>query len=414
MGAGAAGAGLGRRRMAATAQGKGYFTGLSRNTFLLALASFFADVSTEMLYPVLPIFLTQTLGAAGSVVGLVEGVAEATQNIVQGFAGSVADRLQKRKGVALIGYAVAALSKPLIGLSFAWEGVLGARFLDRLGTGIRSAPRDALIAASAEDEHRGKAFGLEGAGDNAGAFVGPLIAVALLALWSANLRWIFYVAAVPGLLAFLMVLFVSERKVEAGAKASFGAALRRFPARYRRYLLATALFGVGNSSNAFLILQTKSLGASLSVTILIYAAFNLVAALVSYPAGLLSDRIGRRSLLLAAFGAFFIAYLGFALAQSTLVAAALFVLYGVFQGVFRAAGKALAGDLSPDDLRASGIGWYGAAVGLSGLAASGIAGLLWDHVGHPSVFLYGAAFAAVGALALVLLVPGRRAERQAG
>ena len=393
--------------MTETARQEGYFAGLSRNTFLLALASFFADISTEMLYPVIPIFLTQTLKSGGSIVGLIEGVAQATQNITQGFAGSLSDRLQRRKGIALVGFAVAALSKPLIGLSSTWQGVLGARFLDRLGTGARSAPRDALVAASADERHRGKAFGLEGAGDNAGAFVGPVLAAALLALWGANVRWIFWAAVVPGLLAFLMVFFVSERRVETTAKASFAAGLRRFPKPYRGYLIATALFGAGNSSNAFLILQTKSFGVSLTGTILVYAAFNLVAALVSYPAGSLSDRLGRRTLVLAAFAVFFAAYLGFALARSAVVVAALFILYGVFQGVFRAAGKALASDLSPEDLRASGVGWYGAAVGFSGLAASAIAGLLWDRVGHAAVFFYGAAFAAAGSAALMALVPAR-------
>jgi MFS family permease len=383
----------------------GYLEGLSRNTVLLALTSFFADISTEMLYPVLPIFLTQTLKADGGVVGLIEGVAGATQNVVQGFAGSISDRLRSHKGIALVGYAVAAFSKPFIGVASAWQGVLAARAMDRVGAGMRSAPRDALIAASADEEHRGKAFGLEGFGDNAGAFVGPLIAALLLGLSSINLRWIFYLSIIPGSLAFLLVLAVREGRVEVGAKSSFGAALRRFPKSYLAYLIATALFGVGNSSNAFLILQTKGLGASLTATILIYAAFNLVAALVSYPAGSLSDRLGKRTVVLLSLAVFTVSYLGFALTPNVWGLGALFVLYGVYQGAFRAAGKALASDLSPDDLRASGIGWYGAAVGLSGLVASAVAGVLWDRVSHAAVFFYGATFAVVGGVALVLLVP---------
>src|SRR5947209_7482007 len=164
-----------------------YFSGLSANTFLLAFSSLFADISSEMLYPVLPLFLTQTLGASASIVGLVEGIAQATQNIVQGLSGWVSDKLKQRKPIALIGYALAAVAKPLIGLSTAWPGVLGARSLDRLGTGTRSAPRDALVAASADEASRGKAFGLEGAGDNLGAFLGPLLALALLALFAVEL-----------------------------------------------------------------------------------------------------------------------------------------------------------------------------------------------------------------------------------
>ena len=389
---------------------RGLFAGLSRDSWLLAAASLFADISTEMLYPVLPIYLTQTMKAGGTVVGLVEGIAEGAQNLVQGFSGTLSDRLQRRKPIALAGYALAALAKPLIGLSTAWPGVLGARLLDRLGAGSRSAPRDALIAASADEASRGKAFGLEGVGDNLGAFIGPMIAVVLLLFWSIDLRAIFYLALIPGLLALLMVLLVRERTSRQDTKAKIDFSLRRMPAAYRRYLLATLLFGIGNSSNAFLILRTRDLGASLVTTILIYAAFNLVAALVSYPAGALSDRFGRRNLLLTSLAIFLAAYLGFALATDLIFATALFVLYGAYQGMFRAAGKALASDLVPEALRASGIGWYGTTIGLSGVIAGAVGGLLWDHIGHTAVFFYGAAFAMIGAAALLVLVPARRSS----
>jgi MFS family permease len=278
-----------------------YFGGLSRNTFFLALASLFADISTEMLYPVLPIFLTQTLNASGSIVGLVEGVAQATQNIVQGFSGSLSDKLQKRKAFALAGYLMAAIAKPLIGLSTSWQGALGARVLDRFGAGSRSAPRDALIASSVDEESGGRAFGLEGVGENAGASLGPLLAVFLLISWQIDIRYIFYLAVVPGLLAFLMVLLVRERPTAVLAKSKIDISLRKFPRDYWQYLLVTALFGIGNSSNSFVILRTTDIGASLEATILIYAAFNLAAAVVSYPAGSLSDTWGRKNVLLMSF-----------------------------------------------------------------------------------------------------------------
>jgi MFS family permease len=384
------------------------FTGLTRNTALLALSSLFADISTEMLYPVLPVFLTQVLGAGGSAVGLIEGFALATQNITQGFSGSLSDKLRRRKPIALAGYFLAAVSKPLIGVSTTWGGVLGARFLDRLGAGGRSAPRDALVAESAHPDHRGKAFGLEGAGDNAGAFLGPLIAVALLGVWSIDLRWIFYLAMIPGLVAFLLVLLVQESPTPAPpAKARIDADVRRLPRDYRRYLAATAIFGLGNSSNAFLILQTKAMGASLQTTILIYAAFNLVAAVISYPAGYLSDRLGRRNLLLVAEGVFLASYLGFAFSPDLGLIGAMFALYGLFQGIFRAVGKALAADFAPPARRASAVGWYSATVGLSGLIASLAAGALWDRVSHAAVFLLGAGFATLGGIALWLLTPAR-------
>jgi len=390
------------------------FAWISRNTVLLALASLFADISTEMLYPILPIFLTHTLQASGSVVGLVDGVAQATQNIVQGFSGWLSDKLQRRKPIALIGYFLAAIAKPLIGVAAAWPTVLGARFLDRLGAGFRSAPRDALIASSVAEEHRGKAFGLEGIGDNLGAFLGPLLAVLLLTALAVDIRWIFYLAFIPGLLAFLMVLMVRERPLAVAAKAKIDVNLRQFPKAYWSYLLATALFGIGNSSNAFLILQTQEIGASLVTTILIYAGFNLVAALISYPAGFLSDRFGRKSVLLISFLVFLIAYLGFALTRDIPLIALLFVFYGLYQGIFRSVGKAFASDFVPEHLRASGVGWYSTTVGLLELVASIVAGLLWDHVGHEAVIIYGAVFAVVGSAGVLALVPGKAVGPSAG
>jgi MFS family permease len=386
---------------------KGYFAGLSRNTYLLALASLFADISTEMLYPILPIFLTGTLGATATVVGIIDGIAQAVQNVVQGFSGWLSDKLQRRKGVALVGYALAAIAKPLIGLSTGWLGVLAARSLDRLGAGVRSAPRDALVAASADEQSRGKAFGLEGVGDNLGAFLGPLVTLVLIALAAVTLPSIFLLAFVPGLLAVFMVLLVREKPGETHAKARLDAHLGRFPKRYWVYLGVTALFGIGNSSNAFLILRTHDLGASLTLTILIYALFNLVAAIASYPAGYLSDRFGRRNVLLVSFLIFLAVYAGFGLTTDSVLLGFLFAFYGLYQGIFRSVGKALASDLVPEELRASGVGWYMTTIGLTGLVASIVGGVLWSNVGPTSTFLYGAGSALAGSVALVFLVPGR-------
>ncbi len=379
--------------------------GVTRSTAYLALASFFADISTEMLYPVLPVFLTQTLNASGSIVGLVEGVAEATQNIAQGFSGWLSDAWRRRKPMALLGYVIAATAKPLIGVSTAWPGVLGARFLDRLGTGLRSAPRDALVAASVQDKNRGKAFGLEGLSDNLGAFVGPLLGVLLLAKLHVPLRAVFYLAMIPGFLAAAMIALVGERRVAVTATSTLAVDIRRFPARYWKFLLAMAVFGAGNSSNSFLILQTRDIWVSLPMTIVIYAVFNLVAAGISYPAGSWSDRLGRRNLLAISFIVFTFTYLGFALTRNVMAAAACFVLYGLYQGIARSVGKALATDLVPSSLRASGLGWYSATMGFVGLAASIVAGQLWDRVSHAAVFFYGSAFAVLGIIALMRLVP---------
>lgn len=389
---------------------KRYFAGLTRNTFLLAVASLFTDISTEMLYPVLPVFLTETLRASGSIVGLVDGFAQAAQNIVQGFSGTLSDRWKRHKAVAVVGYVLAAASKPLMGLSTVWQGLFAARLVDRVGTGIRSAPRDALVAGSVEAKDRGKAFGLEGLGDNTGAFLGPLLALFLLSTIGVGLRTVFYLALVPGLLAVGMILLVHEGPLHTALAAAHEAGARRFPAHYWRYLLVIALFGLGNSSNAFLILRTHETGTPLRNTILIYAAFNLMAALVSYPAGSLSDRWNRKHVLLIAFVIFAVVYAGFGLTKNIVLLGVLFLFYGVYQGIFRAVGKAIAADAVPVSQRASGIGWYSTTVGLSQLAASVVAGVLWDRVGHAAVFFYGSGFAVAGSVGLALLDSRRAVE----
>jgi len=386
---------------------KKYFSGLSKDTFLLTLTSLFADISTEMLYPVLPIFLTQYLGAKGSFVGIIEGVAVATQYIQQGFAGWLSDKFQKRKPLAIIGYTLAAVSKPLIGLSTNWTGVLGARFLDRLGSGTRSAPRDALVAGSADEAHRGKAFGLEGIGDNLGAFLGPLLAILLLFYFNIPIRNIFYLAIIPGFVAVIMVLFVHERKDGFKSKYKLDINFSHFPRSYWAYLGITALFGIGNISSSFFILQMRNAGVSLILTILIYALYNLVAAIVSFPSGNLSDKFGRKNILFFSFLLFTISLLGFAFTNSFVIITILFAMYGAFQGIFRAVGKAMASDFIPQEIRASGIGLYNTVVGLSGLVASIVAGQLYDRVtqsgpgAYSSVFIFAAIFVSLGGFVLL-------------
>jgi MFS family permease len=388
---------------------KRYFSGLSRSTFLLALASLFSDTSTEMLYPILPLFLTQALGATAGQVGIVEGIAPAIQNVLQGLSGWLSDKMKRRKPLALIGFGISAVAKPLMGLATGWTGILAARSFDRLGAGTRSAPRDALVAASVRDEDRGKAFGLEGFGDNLGAFLGPLVAIALLGWFHASLRSIFVFAAVPGALAAAMVAFVREKPSHSASKSKLDLDVTRLPKDYWRMVIATALFGIGNSTNAFLVLRTKTLGASLATTIFIYAGFNLVAALASYPAGGLSDKLGRKGVLLLSMLAFIVTYLGFALTSSVGLIAVLFALYGLHAGAFRSVGKALATDSVPEHLRATAVGWYGATLGLSGLIASVVGGELWTRLGPPATFFYGAGWGLVGIVAVIFLVPAKRA-----
>lgn len=380
------------------------FSGLSKNTFRMAGANFFADMATEMLTPVLPIFLTQTLNATGSIVGLVDGIAQAIRNVIDGFSGPISDTLRKRKVIAVAGYAMAAAAKPLMGISAIWQGVLAARIFDRLGAGIRSAPSDAIVASSVDKRHRGGGFGLEALGEYAGAFLGPIVTVILLYEFQVDLRTIFYCAFVPGLLAVAMVLFVAERQPPHSSRRKIFVRLRDFPAAYWKFLLVMGIFSVGNSSNSFLILRTQEIGGSVPMTTLVYAGFNLVAALVSYPAGFLSDRWGRKTILLGSCVVFLVVYAGFSLAENIVALIAFFVLYGFYQGSFRSMTRGIASDLAPEQLRASGIGWVSATIGLCQLVAGVIAGVLWDQVGHTSAFIYGMTSAAAGILGIAFLV----------
>jgi MFS family permease len=381
-------------------------SGLPRDTYVLAFASLFADVSTEMLYPILPIFVTQVLGASAGTLGAIEGVANATQYLVQGPSGWLSDRIKSRRLLAAGGYLLAAVAKPLIGISTSWPQALAGRFVDRVGTGTRSGPRDALIAASAPDDVRGRAFGLEGLGDNLGAFIGPLLAILLLFSMRFPIRWLFYIAILPGLASFFLVLLVRERRVQPSGTAP--GRVRDLPSSYWKYLLAIGLFGLGNSTNALLILRAQNIGLSLEATILIYASFNLCAALASYPSGYFSDRLGRKLTLLAALGIFVMTYVGFAIASSVFLVAGLFVLYGLFQGTYRTVGKALASDLSPGQLRGTGLGFYSSTVGLTSLVASVAGGQLWDRLGPSATFWYGAVLGMVGIVAVAMLVTGSK------
>ena len=333
-------------------------SGLSKNTFRMAAAALFADMATEMLTPVLPIFLTQTLNATGSVVGLVDGAAQAIRNVIDGFSGPISDTLHKRRIIAGGGYAMAAIAKPLMGLSTFWEGVLAARIFDRLGAGIRSAPSDAIVASSVDKRHRGGGFGLEALGEYAGAFLGPIATVLLLYALQVDIRTVFYCAFVPGLLAVAMVFLVTGRRPTHGSSRKMIIRPRGLPAAYWKYLFVLALFSIGNSSNSFLILRTQEIGGSLPMTTLVYAGFNLVAALISYPVGSLSDKWGRKNVLLGACVVFLIVYTGFSLAENIVALIVLFLLYGFYQGSFRSMTRGIASDLAPEQLRASAIGWF--------------------------------------------------------
>lgn len=381
---------------------------LNPTVIKLGLVSLFADISSEMLYPITPIFLTTVLGASMASVGLVEGCAEATASLLKTPLGAWSDRLGRRRPFLCAGYFLTAVSKPIIGIAAAWPEVLLARSLDRAGKGLRGGPRDAMIADAVAPHLRGAAFGWHRAMDTIGAAIGPLIAVLYLHYYSDQLRGIFLWALIPGLIAFALTFSVRDR-VKPTARTQNNLKLFNswcaMSVPFRRYLLTWGLFSLANSSDVFLLLKAKGAGLSLTNTIFIYCFYNLIYALASPSLGGLSDRIGRKPLLLAGLLTFAAVYGGFALASSWWQFSFLFGIYGLYMAATDGVGKAFAIDLVEPSQRALGVGMLGTVTGLATLVASASAGLLWDHWGASTAFIFAAIGACVAALSLVLIRP---------
>lgn len=365
-----------------------------------------------MIYPILPLFLTQTLHAPAVVVGLIEGIAVGASTAIGGVSGWISDRVGRRKPIAFVGYLLTAVTRPMIAAAQVWPVVLGARFAERFGKGIRTAPRDALLAESTAEQYRGRAFGFERAMDSAGAVIGPLIALALVGWAGLGARTIFLISGIPAMLATLLILTVRERRDAAGGvpdslKFSLAGATRE----YKRLLLVTGVFGLANSANSFLILRSEQLGLDRKWTILAYALYNAVASLASMPAGTASDAFGRRNVLMVGFGIYAASYVGFGAASAGWLVWPLFALYGLFPALTDGVGKALAVDTAGKAGRATAIGIYSMVMGLTEIAASYIGGVLWDKVNSQATFYFGAALAALSVLLLFALLPSRIKSR---
>ena len=382
-------------------------TPLPRNVIVLGIVSFFADLSSEIVYPLIPIFLTTVLGAPVAVVGLIEGFAESTASLTKIVSGWWSDRLPRRIPLVLGGYGLAALGKVLIGLASGWPTVLFARFIDRLGKGVRGSPRDALIADSTTADQRGRAYGLHRTMDTAGAVAGPLVALGLVAWFNEELRTIFMLAVIPGVLSTLAVLFVRETPRPRPAatpaeRSATGIGIKQLDRRLVLFLGASLIFAIGNSSDIFLLLRAKDLGLSTTAAILAYVVYNFVYMSTAYPLGALSDRIGRRGIFVGGLAIFAVVYAGFALVTAPRLLWPLFALYGVYMAATDGVGKALVADFAPAEHRGAVLGLYGTLTGLATFFASLLAGLLWDYVGVPAPFILGATGAVLGGTLLLL------------
>ena len=391
--------------------------GLHPNVFFLGLVSLLTDVSSELIFTLIPLFITNVLGAGALVVGFVGGITESFDAVFRIFSGRISDRFQRRKGLAVLGYGFSMLVKPFMLLASAWGGVLAVRFADRVGKGVRSSPRDALIADSVGADKRGKSFGIHRAMDTAGAFLGLLIAVVIiyalqggaLDLTENTYRWLVIVGIVPAVLGVIILLaFVHEKRHASHATAEDAdirpAAKAPFSARFKLFLLVVGVFTLGNSSDFFIVLRAQDLEVNVLNITLMLVVFNLTYALVSTPSGILSDKIGRRRVIVIGWTVYALVYLGFAVSSTVWHIWLLFAAYGIYYGVVEGAAKAFVADLVPAERRGTAYGYFQGVVGLMLLPASVLAGWLWDAVNPAAPFYFGAGLAFLGMLGLFLLV----------
>jgi MFS family permease len=380
-------------------------SGISRNVLILGFVSFLTDVSSEMIYPLLPLFVTSVLGAGPAFLGIIEGVAESTAALLKLTSGVVSDRVEGRKGLVLAGYSLSSLTRPLMALAGSPLAVLLVRFTDRIGKGVRTSPRDALIADSTDKSLWGKAFGFQRSLDHAGAILGPLLATGLMVWFAADMRTVFWLAAVPGLLAVALII-AKVRDVPRTLPIGKGWRFGVMPGKgIRTYLMILILFTLGNSSDVFLLLRAGQLGVTPARIPLLWTFFHIVKMLASTPFGALSDRIGRRGVIISGWGVYAMAYAGFALASSELHIWLLFAWYGLFYGMTEGVEKAYLSDLAEPTERGSSFGWYNCAVGIGALPASLLFGLIWQKASPQVAFTFGAVLACLAALLLFALQP---------
>ena len=378
--------------------------GISKNVFVLGLVSFFNDIASEMIYPIIPIFLTGLLGVPVAIVGVIEGIAESTSSILKLFSGWLSDKARKRKPFAVIGYSLSAISKLILGFSSTWELVLTARFTDRFGKGVRTSARDALIVESSEKESMGRSFGFHRAMDTAGAVIGPLLAILVINFWTEDYKLLFLLAFIPSCIGvLLLILFVKEKNKDHSTARPVKLSWKNLDRSFKVFLLISFIFMIGNSSDAFLILRAKDLGLSLTMVILAYVSFNIVYALSSTPAGILSDKIGPRKLLPLGFLLFAVVYLFFGIIDKSIFIWILFPLYGIYMAMTEGVGKAFISQLVPKERSGTAFGIYQLTVGLCTFIASLIAGLMWTYIDVSAPFIFGSITAVISAIMFIIL-----------
>ena len=377
---------------------------LHRNVVAIGMVSLLTDLSSEMIYPLLPVFLVTSLAAGPAALGLIEGVAETTASMLKLFSGAWSDRTGRKKPLVLAGYGLSTLARPLVGFAGAWWHVLAVRFSDRIGKGVRTSPRDALVAAYVPAGQRGKAFGLQRSMDHFGAVLGPVAAFLLLA-GGVPLRSVFLLSIVPGLAAVAVLAFLVRDAPAAGAPHHAGSVLRRdgFSPGFRKYLVLVGLFTLGNASDAFLILRAVDAGVPARHVPLLWGAFHVVKSSFSVPAGALSDRVPRKWLVAAGWWVYAACYAAFAVVRGAPGTVAVFLLYGLYAAACEGVERAMVADFVPADRRGTAFGWFHLVTGICALPASVLFGLLWNAYGAPVAFGTSAGLAVAASMFLLLL-----------
>lgn len=398
---------------------KGIF-GFPRNVFFLGIVSLFMDISSEMIHPLIPIFLSDTLHAPKTFIGVIEGIAESTASILKVFSGWFSDKIGRRKPIIFWGYGISVFSRPILATASSWVNVLIYRFTDRLGKGVRTAPRDAIIADSTDKSILGKAFGFHRSMDTIGAIIGPTMAFLLLSIFHNSIQTVFWLSIIPGILALVSILvFVKEVCAQCPLEKP-RISLKGLDRRFKIFLLISTLLTLGKTTEAFLVLRAQEIGVDTGSIPLIYMTFNIVSATLSTPAGLFADRIGKRRTILMSYLLLCLLFIGFANAKAPIHAWSLFIAYGVFVAMNEGIQRAYVATLIRPEIKATGFGIYHTTVGLAALPSGIISGVLWQNIGSYALFYYGAIMSFISFVLFAVLLLGtdregsNRSKRLAG
>lgn len=377
------------------------------NIIFLGLVSFFADISSEMVYPIIPLYLTAAFGATPLLVGFIEGIAESLASLLKVYSGYLTDKYQKKKPVAFIGYATGLIYKIALLVSTSWTGILISRIIDRIGKGIRTSPRDVMVSESAKETDRGQAFGIHKALDMLGSAIGIILSYFILLRFKDNTssyKLIFIISIIPAVIALLMFLFIKEKNTAYPQKERTGFLnqFKNLDQKLKMYLLISMIFTLGNSSNSFLLLRANTAGFDATSVILLYFIYNVTASLLAIPFGRMSDRFGRKNILITGYIIFAVVYFGFGIADTKMGFMLLFMLYGIYTATTAGVERALITDIAPADLKGTMLGLQQTIVGISLFFASIIFGFLWNNFGSFIPFAFGATLSLISAILLMI------------